>query len=108
MKEFYICAMKGSLFFGIIGIFILLLLLNIYFRVKVLKSYRYLVKNRVQFTLSHFLDEKKMRSEILNRYPQHEVEILNFVRLIRRSVTMASILLAIILVFGYTLMKMRY
>ena len=95
------------LFFGIIGLFAAMLFLNIFFRVKVLKYYKYLVQNNVEFGLTHFLHEEKMNNEILIKYPEHRTEILAFVTLIRRSVTMASILIALILAFGYLLMKFR-
>jgi len=48
-----------------------------------------------------------MEKEVISRYPQHESQIREFVGLIRRSVTMASILIVLILMIGYTLMKFR-
>jgi len=99
--------MYDILFFSIIGIFCGLLFLNIFFRVKVFKYYKYLVQNRVEFDFSHFFNEEKMKVEVLDRYPQHEEEILAFVGLIRRSVTMASILIVVITVFGYLLTQYR-
>jgi len=95
------------LFFAIIAVFVAMLFLNIYFRVKVFKVYKYLVQNRVDFGVSHFLSEEKMEKEVISRYPQHESQIREFVGLIRRSVTMASILIVLILMIGYTLMKFR-
>ena len=99
--------MYDILFFAIIGIFGGLLFLNIFFRVKVFKYYKYLVQNRVEFGFAHFFNEDKMQLEVLDRYPQHEEQILSFVRLIRRSITMASILIVVITLFGYLLMRFR-
>ena len=93
------------LFFGIIALFGGMLFLNVYFRVKVFKVYKYLVQNKVQFGWSHFFHEDRLSHEIIAKYPQHETEIRTFVRLIRRSVTMASILIFLILCLGYLLMK---
>ena len=99
--------MFNFLFFAIIAVFAAMLFLNIYFRVKVFKVYKYLVQNRVEFGLSHFLYEDRLNNEILVKYPQHQDEIRTFVRLIRRSVTMASILIFLILALGYLLMKFK-
>lgn len=99
--------MFNFLFFAIIAVFVGMLFLNIYFRVKVFKVYKYLVQNKVEFGVTHFLNEEKMEQEVISRYPQHEEQIRKFVALIRRSVTMASILIVLILSIGYLLMKFR-
>lgn len=99
--------MYNLLFFLIIGIFVALLFLNIYFRVKVFKYYKYLVQNRIEFSMSHFFNEEKMQNEVFNRYPEHRHEIEQFVGLIRRSITMASILIVVIILFGYLLLRFR-
>ena len=88
----------------LVSAFAVLLFLNIYFRIKVLGSYKYLVRNKVEFGWSDFLDNDKMVM-VCDKYPQHKVEITQFVKLVKRSITMASILLAIILFFGYILMR---
>ena len=36
------------------------------------KHYKYLVQNRVEFSLKHVLDNHKMKEEIFTRYPQHK------------------------------------
>ena len=69
--------------------------------------YKYLVQHQIDFGVSHFLSEEKMELEVISRYPQHEEQIRTFVALIRRSVTMASILIVLILAIGYVLMKFR-
>ena len=91
----------------IIAVFAAMLFLNLFFRVKVMKLYRYLVQNRVDFSTKHFFDDEKLQREIVEKYPQHESQIKQFVGLIRRSITMASILIVIIFLLGYTLMKFR-
>jgi len=99
--------MFSFLFFAIIAVFLGLLFLNIYFRVKVFKVYKYLVQNKVQFGINHFLNDEKMEAEVIAVYPTHETQIREFVALIRRSITMASILIVLILAIGYLLMKFR-
>ncbi|MFT6808491.1 MAG: hypothetical protein ACJA01_001716 [Saprospiraceae bacterium] len=106
-RDCYIYGMYNVLFFAIIGIFCGLLVLNIFFRVKVFKYYKYLVQNRVEFGFSHFFNDEKMQTEVLDRYPQHNEQILAFVGLIRRSITMASIMIVVITMFGYLLTQFR-
>ena len=115
-EPFYLCnfadtdsifAMYNLLFVLIVAAFLGVLFLNIFFRVKVLKHYKYLVQNEVNFTSRHFFDEARMRKEVLEKYPEHETQILEFVGLIKRSMTMASILILIIIGLGYLLFKTR-
>ena len=47
----------------IIALFVALLFLNIYFRIKVLKAHKILIKNRVEFETAHFFSKKKMEEE---------------------------------------------
>lgn len=99
--------MFNLLFLIIVAAFVAMLVVNIYFRVKVFKYYKYLVQNRVEFNTSHFFNKDKMEKEVLTRYPQHREEILLFVSMIHRSVQLASALLVIIIAFGYLLLRYR-
>ncbi len=99
--------MFNLLFLIIVAAFVAMLVVNIYFRVKVFKHYKYLVQNRVEFNTSHFFNKDKMEKEVLTRYPQHREEILLFVSMIHRSVQLASALLVIIIAFGYLLLRYR-
>jgi len=86
--------------FLIVGFFIALLFLNIYFRVKVLKNYRVLVQNRVQFDKSHMMNLEKLEQEIIPRYPKFSKEIRGFVHNIRFSVKIAVVLVILITIVG--------
>lgn len=79
------------------------LFFNIYFRVKVLKSYRTLVRNEVEFDKIHIFDRKKLEDEILPKYPQFKDEILGFVDGIRLSLTIGSICVVIITLMAASL-----
>lgn len=85
----------------VIGLFCLLLFFNVYFRIKVFKHYKYLVQNRVEFSLKHMLDGGKMRDEILQKYPSHQYHILAFSNNIRNSLYIATGLIALIAIIGY-------
>lgn len=89
----------------VIGLFVAMLFLNVYFRVKVLKSYKTLVQNEVQFTARHVFSDEKMNAEVLPKYPHLKTEIQTFARHLRYSIKMATVLLALITLFGAILMQ---
>ncbi len=91
----------------VIGLFIAMLFLNVYFRIKVLKSYKKLVQNRVEFGAAHLFNRKKMSEEIYPKYPDMQQEIETFVNHIRYSMRMATVLIALITLFGAILMYYR-
>ncbi|MBK7427156.1 MAG: hypothetical protein IPI60_09040 [Saprospiraceae bacterium] len=96
------------LIFLVIGLFVAMLFLNVYFRVKVLKAYRFLIKNRVEFTVKEIFNKKKMEAEVYPKYPQYTKEIDSFARHIRYSVNMAIVLIFLITLFGGILMYFRH
>ena len=91
----------------VIGLFVAMLFLNLYFRYKVLQTYRKLVRNRVEFDASHIFNREKMESEIIPRYPHMEEEIRTFTGHLRYSIKMATVLIALITAFGAILMYYR-
>ncbi|MCB0550193.1 MAG: hypothetical protein KDD19_21675 [Phaeodactylibacter sp.] len=91
----------------VIGLFVAMLFLNLYFRMKVLRTYRKLVQNRVEFGAAHLFNREKMESEILPRYPHMREEIETFVNHMRYSIRMATVLIALITLFGAILMYFR-
>ena len=87
----------------VIGLFVALLFLQFYFRIRVLKIYRRLVKNEVQFESSHIFSKKKMEQEILPKYPEHKEDIQKFVHEMKFSFQIASLLIVLIMVAGLIL-----
>jgi hypothetical protein len=92
----------------VIGIFIAMLFLNIYFRMKVFQVYGRLVRARVEFGAAHIFNSEKMATEILPKYPEQRDDILLFVRHIHYSIRMASVLTGLITLFGGILMWYRH
>jgi len=92
----------------VIGLFVVLLFLNLYFRVKVLKVYRKLNAANVEFDSRHMLNPKKMEEEVLPLYPKHANDIRTFTSHIRYSIKMASVLIVLITLFGAILMYYRH
>ena len=98
--------MYEILIFIVWGIFAAILFLNVYFRVKVFKVYKKLVQNRVQFDALDTFNKEKM-NEVKKRYPQNATDVDTFVSHIQYSTKMASILVALISIFGGILMWYR-
>lgn len=86
------------------GLVLGLLFLNVYFRVKVMDDYKYLVRNRVEFRSSHVLNKKKMEREILPNYPDHADRIRSFCKKIGISIRIACIIVVVITLLGGLLM----
>ncbi len=99
--------MIGILLYLVMGLFAAMVFLNFYFRVKVLKTYRKLVDNRVEFGARHLFNEQKMAEEIYPRYPHMREDIATFCRHMRYSIRMATVLIALITLFGAILMYFR-
>jgi len=95
--------MGATLVYLVIGLFVALLFLQVYFRVKVIKIYKRLVKNKVQFETAHILSKRKMEEEILPNYPEHKEDIIKFVKEMRFSLQIASILIVLIMIAGLIL-----
>ena len=91
----------------VIGLFIAMLFVNVYFRVRVLKVYKILVQNEVQFGAKHVFNKEKMQAEVFPKYPDQKENIEIFVRHIQYSIQMATVLIALITLFGAILMYYR-
>lgn len=91
----------------VIGLFVGMLFLNLYFRAKVFKVYGVLTRNRVEFGAAHIFNRQKLEEEILPKYPQFRNEIETFIRHMRYSIRMASVLIMLITAFGAILMYFR-
>ena len=91
----------------VLALFAAMLFLNLYFRIRVWKTYRRLVERRVEFGAAHLFNRKRMEEEILPRYPDMRKDIENFVRHMRYSIRMATVLVALITLFGAILMYYR-
>jgi len=85
----------------VLGLFVALLFVNFYFRWKVIKVYQYLVDREIEFSAEHIFNTKKLRAEIIPRYPESEKQILMFVNYIHFSVKIASALIVLITLFGF-------
>lgn len=92
----------------VIGLFIAMLFLNLYFRIKVMKAYKILVQNKVEFESVHLFNKERMEKEIYPKYPDQVEHIKTFMDHMQYSIKMASVLIALITIFGGILMWYRY
>lgn len=90
---------------AVLGLFAAMLFVNIYFRVKVLKAYKILVQNRVEFEPMAVFSQDRLDQEVIPNYPHLRQEIQDFANHLRYSIKMATVLLALITVFGGILMQ---
>ena len=86
----------------IISMFVGLFLINILFRAKVMKSYKYLIKNDIRFSVKDVLSKSRMENDILPLYPKHREEITNFVHLMRTSLLLSFGVIVLILGLALT------
>lgn len=99
--------MFGIIVVIIIALFVAMLFVNVYFRVKVFKAYKVLVERRIEFDTKHLLSPKKMETEVVPKYPDSKEEIMTFANHVRYSINMASMLIVLITLFGALLMYFR-
>ena len=91
----------------VIVLFLAMLFVNIYFRAKVLKAYRVLVQNEVDFTAKQIFSTQLVEEEVVPRYPAQAQAIRDFSNYLRMSIRMGTVLLFLITVFGGILMWYR-
>jgi hypothetical protein len=90
------------------GLFVAMLFLNVYFRVKVFKAYKVLVQNRVEFKARHVFNRNLMEKEVIPNYPDQANDIRLFTSHMRYSIRMATVLSVLITLFGAILMYYRH
>jgi len=89
-------------------LFVAMLAVNLYFRAKVLRAYRVLVQDQVDFTPGQICSKLRMEDEIIPRYPDSAEAIRNFSGYLQLSIKMTTVLMALITTFGGILMWFRH
>lgn len=92
--------MNPTIKYLIIGTFVGLFIINIYFRAKVMKSYKYLIQNNIEFSALDVFSKSKMKNELLPKYPKHQNEIKHFVSLMKKSLMLSGGLIVVIIAIG--------
>jgi len=100
--------MRNLLIAIVCVLFVLMLGVNLYFRAKVLRAYRVLVRNRVDFTPAQIFSSQRVEDEIIPEYPAQAAAIRQFSGYLQRSIKMTTVLMALITAFGGILMWYRH
>ena len=100
--------MQSLLLAVVLILFATMLGVNLYFRAKVLRAYRHLVRNRVDFTPGQIFSKLRVEDEIIPAHPEQAEHIRNFSNYLRRSIQMTTVLMALITAFGGILMWYRH
>ena len=66
-----------------------------------MRSYRKMVQAGVQATPRELLVKETLETKVIPTYPEHESVIREFVRYLKNGFRMTSILLGLVLLFGY-------
>jgi len=96
----------GWILLGIAILFAGFFGLNLFFRIKVVRSYRKLRRGGVEFAGSAIFSEEAMR-QIKEQYPDHKADIEQFATYLRMSIWMASVFIVVTIIFGSVLMYYR-
>jgi len=99
--------MQSLLLTIVVCLFVAMLVVNLYFRAKVLRAYRVLVRARVDFTPGQIFSKERVEEEVIPAYPEQADAIRNFSNYLRRSISMTTVLMALITAFGGILMWYR-
>lgn len=99
--------MYGIMLWIIIGLFIALLFVNIYFRLRVIKHFRNITKAGVEFGAKHIFNDHKLETEVIPRYPNSAEDIRAFAKELKFALKFATGLFLLICLLGWVLMKWR-
>jgi flagellar basal body-associated protein FliL len=100
--------MQTLLLVIIIALFIAMVLVNVLFRARVLKSYGKCIRAHIEFGAAHVFNKKKREEEIHTRYPDHIADIEEFCTNLQATIRMATVLIVLITLFGGVLMYFRH
>ena len=78
--------------------------LNVYFRLRVFKYYRVLLKNRVQFGTAEIFSDIR-RADVIRRHPDQREAITQFCRHMRLTMRMATVFVILVIVLGFVLFR---
>jgi len=88
------------------ALFLGFFLLNVYFRLRIFKHYRTLMKNRVEFGTAEIFSDKRMEA-VISRHPQLKEQITKFCLNMRLTMWMATVFVILIIIFGFVLLRNR-
>jgi hypothetical protein len=84
--------------------FIVVILINLYFRLRVLSYYKYLVKNEIEFNIVDIFNKEKLNKMVTFQEPVHRNHILSFAKFLKIGVYLISLII-ILITFLFLWMK---
>ena len=100
--------MEKTLMVIIIVLFVMLLGVNIYFRLKVIGAFKKLKNHKINFNYSDLFNKVHLERIIHSNPPDIQQSILDFSRYMRYSISMVIALIVLITLFGAVLMYYRH
>jgi hypothetical protein len=99
--------MQNTLITITIVAFGLLLLSNVFFRVKTFRTFQKLADKGVHFNRQHVFNRRLLEEEILPKYPQEQDLILAHVQSMKLSLRISSLCMLVLTICGGVLMYYR-
>jgi hypothetical protein len=81
-------------------------LLNVYFRLRIFKHYRTLMRNKVEFGTAEIFSDDRMET-VIARHPQLKETITRFCKNMRFTMWMATVFVILVIIFGFVLLRDR-
>lgn len=99
--------MQETLITATIVTFALLLIANVFFRIKTFRTFKKLAENNVSFGKEHIFNRQRLEEEIINKHPEHKDLILSHVNSMKLSMNISSLCVVVLTICGAVLMYYR-
>lgn len=99
--------MKETLVTATIVTFGILLIMNVFFRIKTFRTFKKLVDKGVSFGKQHVIDTQKLEQEVLKKYPEHQELIMAHVNSMKMSMRVSVLCMFVLTLCGGALMYYR-
>lgn len=88
---------------SIVVLFVCLLGLNMFFKANVLKGYKLLLNQNMDFTVGQLLNKKKLEG-VMRKYPKHSSAIKTLASKLKFSFVFALTIIIVMVLIGVTLL----
>lgn len=99
--------MQNTLITITIVTFGILLLANVFFRIKSFRTFKLLAERNVAFGKQHIFDKERLEKEILSKYPQHKDLIMSHINSMKLSMRISMLCTLVLTLCGAVLMYYR-
>lgn len=99
--------MQNTLITVLIAAFGLLLLANVFFRIKTFRTFKRLAESNISIGRQHLFNNALLEKEVLAHYPQHRDLIHAHVSSLKLSLRISSLCMVVITLCGGVLMYYR-